>query len=143
MNTCPLPIGPFIIRALCFIFSGILRVFIFYYYYPLCIQLTFNGPVAKACMHWLAGPGFESQVPILFVIIFFQVIQCLSKRAVHDTPSFQCLPDGPRPDLVVHIGGPPYSQVNGCTWDLGKSIQANVNGPQKLPFSPLFQAQTS
>ena len=63
------------------------------------------------------GPGFESQVPQIFVIIFIQVIACDSAGVAYHGPSFRCLPDGPRPDQVVQIERAPHALVNQCTWE--------------------------
>ena len=52
------------------------------------------------------------------------------------------LPDGPRSDLVLHIGGPPYSKVNVHAGNSKKSAQANACWATKLLFSPSFWAQT-
>ena len=55
-----------------------------------------SGSVAKALVQDPTGPGFESQVPILFCIIFLQIIQCLSKCVAYHASSCNQWTDGPQ-----------------------------------------------
>ena len=63
------------------------------------------------------GPGFESQVPQMPIIIFSQVIQCKANGVVHHTPSDPKCQMASRPNLMAQNERPPCALVNRRTRD--------------------------
>ena len=117
----------------------------------MCIIITkeASGSVARAFVHWLTGPGFESQVPQNFVQFFLQVFVCNSQRRVHHTPFSRCWPGGLKPNPMTRMGSSPWSQVSArianhksqtqaCSkWASKTADQTPSLGPNPLSL-PLF-----
>ena len=114
-------------RAFSFCFP-LIFVFIYYYCYPLHVQIEANGPVA-ARLVFKAWECLRSGVrPMPPTFIFLNSFQCNTKRATYHTPSLNHLPDGPRPDLVIQMERPPCYLVKVYTLDLKKSARPTQLG---------------
>ena len=69
------------------------------------------------------GPGFESQVPNIFAIIFLQMIQRLSCLVVYHTPQISRRQMASRPNPKAKIECPSWSQVNAYAWNLESQVR--------------------
>ena len=84
----------------------------------------------KALVDCPLGPGFESRVPQMLIIILFQEIQCKAKDVVyHAPPDLRCQMAS-RPNLKAKIERPSCSPVNTRVGNLEIQSRLATIGPK-------------